>query len=127
MSEGRRGPRRLIPPRTILAVRILTYRHDDGTEQDLHLRVGMPYVAKGPVWKCGFELGPPLNITGREGYGVDALQALLACLGIARASIDGSPLKGRVHWGGMFSCGLPDLVDGRIELDAAAVEPPPQS
>jgi hypothetical protein len=108
--------------RTILAVRLLKYRHEDGTEQDLNLRIGMPYVCKGGVWKCGFELGPPLNITHREGYGVDALQALLHGLGIVRASIDASPLRGKVHWGGMFSCGLPELINGQVELDILAVE-----
>jgi len=118
MSSRRRQPRRLT-----LAIRILKYE-EDGAEQDVYLRIGMPYVTKGGIWRCGFELGPPLNIKHREAYGADALQALLACLGIARASIDGSRLRGKVHWGGMLSCGLPDLVDGLIALDASAIEPP---
>ena len=102
----------------------MKYRHEDGSERDLHLKVGMPYVVKGGVWKCGFELGAPLNIRHREGYGVDALQALLHCLGIVRASIDGSSLRGKVHWGGMSSCGLPDLLNGQIHLDVADIESP---
>jgi hypothetical protein len=105
------------------AERVLKYVDDDGNERDLVLKIGKPHMDEETGdWICSIALGPPLNSTERHGAGVDPLQALLTALAIARVEMESSRLKGRVNWGGMADCGLPDIVKGgKLVLDAASL------
>lgn len=107
----------------LFAERVLKYADDDGHERDLVLQIGKPHMDQETGdWVCPITLGLPLRSTERYGAGVDPLQALLTALAVARVEIETSKLKGRVNWGGMTDCGLPDIVKGgKLVLDAASL------
>jgi hypothetical protein len=94
----------------VLATRVLSYPDEKENLTELLLTIFMPYEVEKNEWNCAFVFGPPIQrpqgkIT--EGIGTDFLQAFLSCLKIARGYFEGTSLRGRLHWQGMYDCGLP--------------------
>jgi hypothetical protein len=92
--------------RNVLATRVLQYRHDSGEERDVTLTVFEPLETEEGDWECGFQFIPPANQRLINAFGLDYIQALLACLMAARGYIE-HPVEHRSSWKGMFHGGLP--------------------
>jgi hypothetical protein len=90
----------------VLATRVLQYRHDDGKETDVTLTVFVPILNERGDWKCQYKFSPPKTSRAYHVYGIDSLQAILDCLGAARAYIE-HPTEERTSWQGMSHSGLP--------------------
>lgn len=107
----------------VLATRGLSYSDENGNERDLRLTIFAPFKAEGEMWRCRFTFGPPLNASLRYGSGADFLEALLDALAMARAHLETTDLKGRVHFGGMDNCGLPYKIGRSFWMERASRPP----
>jgi hypothetical protein len=90
----------------VLATRNLTYLHDSGKETEVTLTVFVPVLTERGDWKCEFQFSPPNTRRAVHVYGVDFIQALLGCLGVARGYVE-HPTEDRTSWQGMSHSGLP--------------------
>jgi len=102
----------------VLTTRVLQYRSDSGAVKDVTLTVFAPRKTDQDDWECGFQFSPPPNQRTIHVKGVDAVQALLSCLTVARSYIE-HPTEERSSWRGMDHAGLP-----RFAEKPAVYQPP---
>jgi hypothetical protein len=84
------------------------------------LRIGMPRPHPKGDWTCPFQIVGGDNDTVREAPGVDALQALMQCIDIARHELQTRSGPRELRW-----LGLKDLGLSSRELPAPIVPPAP--
>ncbi|MDI1433226.1 DUF6968 family protein [Polyangium sorediatum] len=94
----------------VLTTRVLQYRSDNGVVKDVTLTVFTPRKTDQDDWECGFQFSPPPNQRTIHVRGVDAIQALLSCLTVARSYIE-HPTEERSSWQGMVHAGLPRFAE----------------
>lgn len=106
----------------VLATRILQYRDDSGVVKDVSLTVFAPRKTDQDDWECAFQFSPPPNQRTLHARGVDSIQALLACLTVARSYIE-HPTEDRSSWRGMSHAGLPQFVEKPASYQPPALPP----
>jgi hypothetical protein len=104
----------------VLTTRVLSYPDENGAEREIVLTVFMPTKTEREDWKGGFVFTPPNHRKMVPIWGADFLQALLCCLTVARAYIEGS----RAHWQGMLDLGLPDFAERPASWALPDIPPP---
>ncbi len=82
----------------LIATRTLTLRADGG-DVDIPINIFAP-EGKGDHWSCRFEIGWPEETCVGEGYGIDAVQALVIALNMIAAHVYTSEHHeaGRLMW-----------------------------
>lgn len=89
------------------ATRRLRYADSDGNEKEIVLTVFVPFQIEHGGWKCEFTFEPSIYRAQPRGGGVDPIHTLVNSLQVARIFLESNALWGRIHWQGMFDCGLP--------------------
>lgn len=111
------------------ATRRLSYTDSDGNEKEVGLAVFVPFQVEHGGWKCEFIFEPSIYRAQPRGGGVDSIHAVINGLQVARIFLESNPLWGRIHWQGMFDCGLPtttEAVDSSVNMSILASDDGPR-